>query len=534
MEKRLFLAIFMSLIVVFGFQALFGPRNTPSKETQAVEINAFKVEGQPPVTIHSPIAPAEPVKKASLFTEKTLTLENGLYLVNVSNKGGNIDNIHLKEYDYLSPVRSVLNFDVVENEEFKMEKIDSGKARFIHKSTDWQVIKEITLNQNYTINVTIKIKNVSSNAKSLTGKRSDFIVDTSRLDSHNVQSDFMLYEYSIKTDKRIVRKDNARAFTDKWNKEEIAKVEWTAFRDKYFVTLLQAEVPDASYLIRSISDKELYIGSTLSPVVIEAGAEVAYNYKIFAGPQHLDLLNKADSSFAKVMVFSNWGWLDAISKGIYWLLGTIHKIMPVWGLCIIVISLIVYGLMYPLTAKSLVSMKKLQTLQPKMKELQEKYKGNPERLNKEIVELYKVHQVNPLSGCLPMLLQMPIFVGLYQVLWRSVYFRGQSFLWIQDLSLPDRTLKLPFTIPFLGEYLNILPVIMVGIMAIQQNLNMKTMVTANPEQAAQQKMMAIFFPILIGFIFYNMASGLNLYFVVFYVLSTLSQWHISRNTQASR
>jgi len=189
--------------------------------------------------------------------------------------------------------------------------------------------------------------------------------------------------------------------------------------------------------------------------------------------------------------------------------------------------------MYPLTAKSLVSMKKLQTLQPKMKELQEKYKSNPERLNKEIVELYRVHQVNPLGGCLPMLLQMPIFVGLYQVLWRSVYFRGQSFLWMEDLSLPDHTLKLPFTIPFLGEYLNILPIIMVGIMALQQNLNMKTMVSTSPEQAQQQKIMAIFFPILIGFIFYNMASGLNLYFVVFYVLSTLSQWHISRNTQAA-
>jgi YidC/Oxa1 family membrane protein insertase len=102
---------------------------------------------------------------------------------------------------------------------------------------------------------------------------------------------------------------------------------------------------------------------------------------------------------------------------------------------------------------------------------------------------------------------------------------------MKDLSIPDHTVKLPFTIPFLGEYLNILPIIMVAVMAVQQNLNMKTMVTANPEQAAQQKMMAVFFPILIGFIFYNMASGLNLYFVVFYVLSTLTQWQVSRNTQ---
>jgi YidC/Oxa1 family membrane protein insertase len=130
-----------------------------------------------------------------------------------------------------------------------------------------------------------------------------------------------------------------------------------------------------------------------------------------------------------------------------------------------------------------------------------------------------------------MLLQMPIFVGLYQVLWRSVYFRGQSFLWMKDLSLPDQTIKLSFTIPFLGEYVNILPILMVGIMAVQQNLNMKSMAATTPDQASQQKMMAVVFPILIGFIFYNMASGLNLYFVIFYLLSTLTQWKISSSVK---
>jgi YidC/Oxa1 family membrane protein insertase len=533
MEKRLFLAIFLSLLVVFGFQTLFGTKSAPLKDTQTVEINAFKVQGTPPAIVQAPAAPAPSPNKTSVFIEKDLSLETSLFVVKVTNKGGNIDSIRLKDYDYLCPVKAVLNFDVFENSEFKMELVGKEKVKLVHKSPDWDVTKEFTLNQDHTITAAITIKNASTIAKSFAGKRSDFVVDTARLDTHNVQSDFMLYEYSVKTDKRMIRKDNARAFTDKWNKEEISKVEWAAFRDKYFVTLVQPKEAEENYLIKTISDKELLMGSTLKSIVIDPGASVIYHYKIYAGPQRLDFLNKADKAFSSVMVFSNWGWLDAISKGIYWLLGMIHKFIPNWGLCIIVISLFVYGLMYPLTAKSLVSMKKLQTLQPKMKELQEKYKSNPERLNKEIVELYRVHQVNPLSGCLPMLLQMPIFVGLYQVLWRSVYFRGQSFLWMKDLSLPDQTLKLPFTIPFLGEYLNILPIVMVGVMALQQNLNMKTMVAANPEQAAQQKMMAVFFPILIGFIFYNMASGLNLYFVVFYILSTLSQWHISRNTQAA-
>ena len=530
MEKRLFMAVLLSLMVVFGFQALFAPKNVPVQTSQSIAVNAVKEASAVVPAVSSPVLVAE--KKSTPFIEKAVSIENGQLLVNISNKGGNIDSIHLKEYNYLSPVKSVLSFDLFEGLEFQIQSLGMDKARLTYKSADWQVTKDFVLNNDHTLSSIITIKNVSAAAKSFSGKRSDFIVDTSRLDTRNVQSDFTLYEYSIKTDKRMVRKDNARNFSEKWNKEEVAKTEWTAFRDKYFVTLVQPQVAENNYLIKMLSNQDLYIGTTLTGVVVDPGSSLKYTYKIYAGPQRLDLLNNADKAFSNVMVFSNWGWLDAISKGIYWLLGTIHKFMPIWGLCIILISLIVYGIMYPLTAKSLVSMKKLQVLQPKMKELQEKYKSNPERLNKEIVELYRVHQVNPLSGCLPMLLQMPIFVGLYQVLWRSVYFRGESFLWMKDLSLPDHTLKLPFTIPFLGDYLNILPILMVAIMALQQNLNMKSMATANPDQAAQQKMMAIFFPILIGFIFYNMASGLNLYFVVFYVLSTVSQWHISRTTQA--
>jgi YidC/Oxa1 family membrane protein insertase len=173
----------------------------------------------------------------------------------------------------------------------------------------------------------------------------------------------------------------------------------------------------------------------------------------------------------------------------------------------------------------------MQVLQPKIAELKEKHKKNPEKVNQEVLELYKKHQVNPLSGCLPLLLQMPIFVGLYQVLWRSVYFRGEGFLWIKDLSMPDRLFKLPFSLPFLGEYFNILPIIMSVIMFFQQQMTMKSMSGGDPDQVAQQKIMAIFFPIFLGFIFYNFASGLNLYFVVFYMLSTISQWHIAKSVK---
>jgi YidC/Oxa1 family membrane protein insertase len=149
-------------------------------------------------------------------------------------------------------------------------------------------------------------------------------------------------------------------------------------------------------------------------------------------------------------------------------------------------------------------------------------------MNKEMMELYKEHKVNPVGGCLPMLLQMPVFIGLYQVLWRSVSFKGAKFLWIQDLSLPDRLFKLPVSLPILGSYFNLLPVVMVVVMFFQQKITSKNMVMTDPAQVAQQKMMTTILPFFLGFIFYNFASGLTLYFTMFYLFSTFTQWKMSK------
>jgi YidC/Oxa1 family membrane protein insertase len=144
-------------------------------------------------------------------------------------------------------------------------------------------------------------------------------------------------------------------------------------------------------------------------------------------------------------------------------------------------------------------------------------------MQQEIMALYKTNNVNPFGGCLPMFLQMPIIVSLIQVLWRSISFKGAHFLWIKDLSEPDKLYKFPSALPIFGEYLNILPIIAAIFMLFQQKINSRNMVVTDPNQATQQKMMSFFFPILIGFIFYHFASGLNLYWAVFYCLTTVAQ-----------
>jgi YidC/Oxa1 family membrane protein insertase len=232
--------------------------------------------------------------------------------------------------------------------------------------------------------------------------------------------------------------------------------------------------------------------------------------------------------FEKIKKYYRFGLFDGAAKIIASMMHWIHKFVPNWGLCILIISIVIYFSMYPLTMKGMLSMRRMQTLQPMVAQLKEKHKDNPQKMNKEMMQLYKEHKVNPLGGCLPMLLQMPVFIGLYQVLWRSVSFKGASFLWIKDLSEPDRLFLFPFSLPFLGNEFNILPVIMIVVMFAQQKLSTKNIVVTDPTQLAQQKMMTTIMPVFIGVIFYKFASGLTLYFTMFYIFSTFTQWKMTK------
>jgi YidC/Oxa1 family membrane protein insertase len=170
-------------------------------------------------------------------------------------------------------------------------------------------------------------------------------------------------------------------------------------------------------------------------------------------------------------------------------------------------------------------MKEMQILQPKIEALRKELKDNPQKLNKEIMELYKEHKVNPLGGCLPLLLQMPIFFALYQALIRSVALRGAHFLWIKDLSSPDKAFVLKNSIPFLGNQVNILPILMAIGMYVQQKISMAK---TTGDAAQQQKMMTIIMPVMFGVIFYQMPSGLVLYWFVNSLLMLSYQFRINR------
>jgi YidC/Oxa1 family membrane protein insertase len=190
----------------------------------------------------------------------------------------------------------------------------------------------------------------------------------------------------------------------------------------------------------------------------------------------------------------------------------LYRFIPNYGFVIIIFSILIKLILHPLTKKSYQSMSEMQFLQPKMTELREKYKEEPQRLNKEMMKLYKEHGVNPLGGCLPMLLQMPVLFSLFIVFRSTIQLRNEPFIgWIDDLSAPD-TLHLGFQLPFIGDSIHILPILMGITMIWQSKISM-----TDPKQ----KFMIYFMPVFLIFIFYSLPSGLNLYYAVFNILSML-------------
>ena len=192
-----------------------------------------------------------------------------------------------------------------------------------------------------------------------------------------------------------------------------------------------------------------------------------------------------------------------------------YRLIPNYGVAIVLVTIALKIIFWPIQAKSIQSMKAMQKFQPLMNKLREKYKDDPQKLNTEMMKLYKEHKINPFSGCLPMLVQLPVLIAFYRVLLNAIALRGASFLWIHDLSQPDTIFSVA------GLPINPLPLAMTAGTFFQQKL---TPTGGDPQQ---QKMM-MFMPVMMLFFFYKLAAGLTLYYTLQQLLSVLQQWHSMR------
>lgn len=471
-----------------------------------------------------------PLSQPEDFKDSDTQVSIGEFKIRFSTDRGRIKQIYSETYQYAPILNNFL--DLSQLATFKSFETDKDSVTFFYDHLGVQIQKTIKAIDNNRLVIQLQIPDLSS-LENVQFTLFDIDAHKVKIDK-NAMRDSMLMEYSIYLDKKVIRKNNAFKFSEKDHKNEQQSPEWFGWRDRYHFAILEPDFILKSYNIVSIDDHRLRFEVT--PFVVGSREELgrSYVFNFYVGPQDLELLKKLDGDLNKIMAFSGNSLLDSVEKFIYNALLFINKYTNNWGISIILISLLIYGATYPLTLKSMLSMRKMQELQPKMAELREKYKNDPQKLNTEVVQLYKTYNINPLAGCLPMLLQMPVYISLYQVLWRTHNFQGAQFLWIKDLSLPDRLFIFPNTFPFIGNELNILPFLMSIVMFFQQKMSSKSMVISDPSQEMQQKMMMYIFPIFIGGIFYHFASGLTLYFTIFYLLSTLTQYKMSKLNTAKK
>ncbi len=316
-----------------------------------------------------------------------------------------------------------------------------------------------------------------------------------------------------------------------WYNQRILDPDWAAISSAYFVVALKPEFDDADLWYHG-TQTLFRLGVGAPRTELAPGETVEYAYQTYMGPRGRSALRDAWPSLESVLAFFTWfTFMDWFSKLLLTILIWFHdNLVSNYGLAIIFLTVIVRTVMFPLTWKSMLSMKKMSKLAPEMERLKAECGEDQQELQKRMMEMYRERGVSPLGGCLPMLLQMPVFIALYRMLWSAFELRRAPFVfWIQDLSEPDRLMMLPFQIPLPFselplESLNLLPILM----ALSMVASQKLMPMSGPVQNPQQKMLMTFMPVIFAVITYNMASGLNLYILVSTLLGIAQNFIIQR------
>lgn len=318
---------------------------------------------------------------------------------------------------------------------------------------------------------------------------------------------------------------------EKVTKDINGKVDWVAVRNKYFAIIITPEQPSkegGAYFEgvgsqNKLDVRELYSASIKMPFKNEKLQKDSF--RLYIGPIDYDILKNYGNNLQAVVDFGSFFGLKFIIRPISEyvllpLLQFLHSFIPNYGFVIIVFSIIIKFALHPLTKQSLKSMKKMQLLQPKITELKEKHKDDPQKVQKETMKLYSTYGINPMGGCLPMLLQMPILIALWSLFNVAIDIRQQPFmLWMNNLSAPDVIYRLPFKIPLFGiDVISGLAILLGVTMFFQQKMSVK-----DPSQKALVYLMPVMFTAL----FMTFPSGLNLYYFMFNLLSIGQQYYIN-------
>ncbi|HLF14379.1 MAG TPA: membrane protein insertase YidC [Bacteroidota bacterium] len=528
---------------------------------QRLPADTAVARGSAPPALQPPGGQSDPDSLGQFFSasatgqKKTMTVESGLFRTELTTLGGGISLWQLRNYSSWNGYP--LNyFDRSENGALNLFFLTAdGKqinTRSLYFTAAYRGGSSVTLDPDDSIEVvyTLQVTARSSIVKKLTFHGDSYEV--------GVSYQFVNMENIISNFKYIVAWENGLRFFEHNSVDEASfakaaaysggeeteidaanvgepvkqnisgRVAWTAIRNKYFVVAIiprlkesqgafmdgaRAAAPDQGLT-------ETYTVGLEMPFVGKTRDEDRYT--LYLGPLDYDIVRGLNVELDQIMSIGAFFFIRAISQ--YFIIPIfqfLHWFIPNYGIVLIIFAFIIKVILYPLTKKSMQSMQKMQALQPMMTEIREKHKDDPQKMNQQVMRLYKEYGVNPAGGCLPMILQLPILYALWAVFSSTIDLRQAGFVWwMQDLATPDVIFTLPFKIPLFGvDKVSGLALAMGVTMFIQQKMSV---------QDPRQKMMVWMMPVMMTLLFNSFPSGLNLYYFVFNLLSIVQQSYVNK------
>jgi len=562
-QKRLLLAVVLSVVVLVGYQTFFVKPPLPNSQTQSNQAQDSQSQqdqnqrtqqvNQEPSNISdykAPLVQPEPVEKPE-NQFRTISVSTPLYNIAISEYGASVRRFELKKYKQTnqpdSPLKQLVSDDLA-----------SG---IFSLDLERESVPDLK-NAVYTANITTDKTFVSQGSKSI-----EFIFTTDRglvikkvftfnADSYMIDCVVILqngsemsfndsivistpgiYNEEVKKRSRfafegpVVYVDDEYSAIKPKNIEEKntynGQIGWSGFTERYFMAAVMPKPSKDGVVNLDTKIKLAYNNDLVTNDLIQTmgrlapGKQAQYSFLFYMGPKSLKVLGEYDNSFKKAI---NFGFFNIIAKPLLIVMNTIHDVIPNYGIAIILLTVLIKLIFWPLGTKSYKSMNEMKKVQPLMQELRTKYKDDKQRMNKEVMGLYKTYKVNPASGCLPMIVQMPIFFALYRMLYQAIELRHAPFFgWISDLSAPDRLFEFGFSIPMMQapHGLPVLTLVMGASFLLQQKM---TPATGDPMQAKMMMMMPIFMTVL----FINFPSGLVLYMFVNNIISMGQQYYIQK------
>ncbi len=548
-QTRLLLAILLTFLVFVAWEFFFSPRpEMPITPDQAQPTAPERVAEKPAApAVEAPAAvpsqAAIPAPSAAARKGRLVTVDTPLYKAVLTENEGLVKSLTLKQFSESvskgAALKSLVDSDAVNNNlrfglagdsvpglESAVYTVQGGIAQVEIKDKPEQVDlvwvspggveinKTLTFHPDtYLIDVAVRVSNRGPGAI-----KDKATLAVSRIMDENPSR--VVFEGLSGVIDGNLKEIAVGDIED--DKGTAGQIDWVGIVDRYFMSaLIPAEMTSARMQVAKEAFNTVTNTLVLDEINIATGQSQSFRFKAFYGPKHTNILRAYGHNLEKAI---NFGWFDFLAKPALWIMNRIYSVIPNYGIAIILLTVMTKIILWPLGNKSYKSMSEMKRMQPLMAEIREKHKDDKKKMNEEMMGLYRTYKINPMGGCLPMLVQLPVFLALYNMLYGAIELRHAPFVgWINDLSSPDRLFSFGFSIPFMEPPYGIpvLTVIMGATMFLQQKMS------PPPGDPAQAKIM-LFLPIVFTFIFINFPAGLVLYWLINNILSIAQQYYIQR------